>query len=437
MQIGRTIEGLRGTTVNDSVFVTVEGFRTATSAPKKNYWIRSNGTVREVPLSLERNQFVFAVGYTQHAEYYYHAWESKKRVFLRASILDKQTGALIESEEQLEVKGDPYGIYMEDGNLCLVIAEKNTFQLELLKLEGLQLKSSQKFKLTFDLGSLNLKQARFRLADRHFFPMRDFSQIVLTKTSDAIWISIDEHRDFTLPPPEKAEIYRTVVIKLDLNDPEQTLIKSFIEPRPIAFSSRIYDGKLFRISTDFEFDASTIDVFDIATSQKILSRTFTNKTDFPEALTTYRGIENTIAKAAVTKPFYKQRNSLAYVTSLAPNEYLLAKGYESEYKPSSGLLHNAGLVGLLASLAVKALVSELSNSNCVYSYMYLKLNLDGTVSTVKESDLLITDVDNFEIQQFGAKGQPAMKGYLASEDAFYAFYVPKKSTQVLVYRFTK
>jgi hypothetical protein len=434
LDLGKSvIEGATAGALNDSLFIGLEGLRTATTHKRNFYWVRADGSTRAVPLELSKNQFIFAAGYAHDEEYYYYPVEIKSKVFLRAIILDKKTGTLREGDQEVEIAGTPYGSYMDNGTLCLLTAEKKTYTMVLARIAGLKVESRQEFNLSFDLGSLSTMEAKFRLADTEFIPSNSFSAITITKYADAIWISADEPGKYNKPQPA-GTLYKTTVIKLDLIDPAKSFVKSFFETRLVYFSSKIVNGLLFRSYFDFDLRTNTVDVFEIESTKKIFSQTFSNKSDFAETHYYLRDANNTVQKDLTTKPF-RLGASLANVSSISENEYLLVIGAALPYQPYVPLMTNWGIVGALLSVAAKAAVNELNQDKLIYQYVYLKLSLDGTLTPASGSDLLANKIDEFEMANLNDK--PKLKGYLSANQFVLGFYITRKSPGLKIYRYAK
>ncbi|MBN8652513.1 MAG: hypothetical protein J0L67_13860 [Cytophagales bacterium] len=127
----QAIERLKGAVLNDSLFLTIEGLRTVSAFKRNFYWIKADGSVRTLPLKLNKDQSIYAIGYTEDEEYYYYPIEIKKRVFLRALILNKKTTELREGNLEIEIPGTIYGSYVEGGRVYLILAEKKSYTLQL------------------------------------------------------------------------------------------------------------------------------------------------------------------------------------------------------------------------------------------------------------------------------------------------------------------
>ncbi|MCE7864848.1 MAG: hypothetical protein DYG99_15020 [Bacteroidetes bacterium CHB5] len=435
----QAIERLKGAVLNDSLFLSVEGVQTAYNSKRNFYWVKADGSVRKLPLDLNKNHSIYAVGYTKDEEYYYYPVEIRKRVFLRAIIFNKKTSELRAGTQEVEIPGTIYGSYVEDGRVYFVLAEKKSYLLQLLCIKGLEVDSKKEFKLTFDLGSYKTEQAKFTNANESFTPSKAFSPIKLIRDNNILWITIDEPKNFTYEytEPPTGAIYKTTVIKIDLNDADKSVVKSFFESRPGDFSAKVFDNKLFRIYLDNRINTTTIDVFDIVTSQKIVSRTFTNKSDFPETNVVYRSMDNKIGMNITTTPFFRTVSGIGYVSSDSIGKYTLLMGAEFEYKPNTGLVNGLGLGALLASAILQAVVHEIGSKKFSYNYVYLNLDINNNVTTAQHVNNVMNKVDEFEIQEFGLKNPPNLKGYLTSSNGIFALYNPRKTQILKIYNFAK
>jgi|JI10StandDraft_1071094.scaffolds.fasta_scaffold35588_4 hypothetical protein len=433
----QAIERLKGAVLNDSLFLTIEGLRTVSAFKRNFYWIKADGSVRTLPLKLNKDQSIYAVGYTEDEEYYYYPIEIKKRVFLRALILNKKTTELREGSLEIEIPGTIYGSYVEGGRVYLILAEKKSYTLQLLSIKGLEIDSRKEFKLTFDLGSYKTEQAKFTNAYESFIPAKAFSPIKLTRDNNTLWITVDEPKKFTYeytePPP--GVIYKTTVIKVDLNDTDKSVVKSFFENRSGDFSTRVFDDKLFRIYSDYEYNTTTVEAFDFATSQKIIGRTYTNKSGFPETNIVYRSMDNKIGMGKTETPFLRNPSGIGYISSDSMGKYTLLMGAEYEYKPYTGLVQGLGLGALLASAIVQAVVYEIGSTKFSYNYVYLNLDTNNNLTTAQQVNLAMNKIDEFEIGQFGVKDPPILKGYLASSNGVFALYNPRKTKILKIYNF--
>ncbi|KXK27819.1 MAG: hypothetical protein UZ12_BCD005001169 [Bacteroidetes bacterium OLB12] len=431
----QSIERLKGTVLNDSLFLTIEGLRTVTGLKRSFYWVKTNGNVRTLPLNLNKDYSIYAIGYTADEEYYYYPVEIGKRVFLRAMILNKKTSEFREGTQEVEVPGTIYGSYVKDGRVYLILAEKKSYALQLLCIKGLEVDSKKEYKLTFDLGSYKTEQAKFTNANETFNPARAFSPIKLILDKDVLWITVDEPKNLAYPhsEPPPGAMYRTTVIKIDLSDADKSVVRSFVEKRSGYFSTRIFEDKLFRIYSDFEYNATTLEVFDIATSQKVFSSTFTNKSDFPETDNVIRHMDNKIEKGVITKPFFRSGSAIGYIMSDSLGKYTLVMGGEYEYKPRTPLVGVFGLGALLASAFLQAVVYEIGSEKFTYQYVYLNLDLNNTVTTAQNVILPMKKIDEFEIKNFGVKTPPELKGYLAGNTGMFALYNLRKTNTLKVY----
>lgn len=432
------IEKVKGATLNDSLFLAIEGLRTVTTFKRNFYWVKADGSVRTLPLNLNKEHFIYAIGYTENEEYYYFPVEIRNQVFLRAMILNKKTLEVHEGPQQIEIPGTIYGSYVDEGRVYLVLAEKKSYTLQLLCIKGLEVDSKKEFKLTFDLGSYKTEQAKFTNAKDTFIPAKAFSPIKLTRDNNTLWITVDEPKSFnynhTEPPP--GAIYRTSVIKIDLADMDKSFVKSFIENRSGYFSTRVFDDKLFRIYNDVPNNAISVEVFDIATSQKIFSRIFTIKSDFPETSNIIRHMDNKIEGIVTTKPFFRTGTNVGYITADSLGKYTLTMGAEYEHKPYTGLMHGFGIGALLASAVLQAVVYEIGSTNFTYQYVSLNLEMNHNLTTAQEVNLAMSKIDEFEIQEFGVKNPPNLKGYLASNNGIFAIYNLRKTKILKIYYFT-
>ncbi|MBN8652512.1 MAG: hypothetical protein J0L67_13855 [Cytophagales bacterium] len=288
------------------------------------------------------------------------------------------------------------------------------------------------------MGSYKTEQAKFTNAYESFIPAKAFSPIKLTRDNNTLWITVDEPKKFTYeytePPP--GVIYRTTVIKVDLNDTDKSVVKSFIENRSGDFSTRVFDDKLFRIYSDNKTNTTTVEIFDLGTSQKIVSRTFTNKSDFPETTVVYRGMDNKIVMGKTTIPFFITVSDIGFISSDSAGKYTLLMGGEHEYKPYTGLLHGLGIGAFLTSFVLHAVVQEIGSEKFSYNYVFLNFDMNNMVSAAQNVNLTINKIDEFETRQFGDKDPPTLKGYLASKNGMFALYNPRKTKILKIYSFT-
>lgn len=430
----QTIERLKGAVLNDSLFLTIEGLRTATTVKRNFYWVKADGGVRTLQLNLNKNHSIYAVGYTEDEEYYYYPVEFRNRAFLRAIILNKKTSELREGIQEVEIPGTIYGSYVEEGRVYLVLAEKNSYTLQLLCIKGLEIDSRKEFKLTFDLGSYKTEQAKFTNANESFIPAKAFSPIKLIRENNTLWITVDEPKNFTYeytePPP--GAIYKTTVIKVDLNDADKSVVKSFFENRPGDFSTRVFNDKLFRIYNDS--DITTVEVFDITTSKKVFSRTFTNKSDFPETFAFIHNVNNRVTKLATTRPLKIGLGiGIGFIKSDSIENYTLIMGAELEHKPYTPLIGSLGIGVFLASALTHAIVYDIGSSRFNYQYAYLNIDMNGNFRIDRHADIPMNRIDEFELKQLELKGPPNLKGYLTTRNGIFSIYNPKKSQSIKIY----
>lgn len=134
----QTIERLKGAVLNDSLFLTIEGLRTATTVKRNFYWVKADGGVRTLQLNLNKNHSIYAVGYTEDEEYYYYPVEFRNRAFLRAIILNKKTSELREGIQEVEIPERFMAVTWKRGGfiwywLKRIVIHSNFYALKVLR----------------------------------------------------------------------------------------------------------------------------------------------------------------------------------------------------------------------------------------------------------------------------------------------------------------
>ena len=330
--------------------------------------------------------------------------------------------------------GNVYGSFIEDNDLFILSSVKGSYILKITRIQGLSIINEHPYSLTFDLGSQSTENVRLKVTGTEFVPSNGTSPIKITKERETIWISIDEPRGQYDQTELGTTLYKTTVIKLDIKNPDMSFVKSFVETTSAYFSSVIFNGVLFRVYNDnyYHFDA-----FDVVTGVKIFSRSFTRKSEFVNEASVYVRSEedNSLKMTLTTKPLTEFGLSFVSVDTISSDGYVLTAGSSALIKPSTPLIHNIGLIGLLASAATQAVVRELSEGQRIYAYSHIKINLDGSLNFTTESNTLVQKIDDYEIQNFKEKME--YKGYLATVGSVFAFFKVKKSNKFQIVQFER
>ena len=434
-EFGNTsLDKLSGMIFNDSLFLGGELMSMGAPTVKVSYWVRKDGSKRKVDFSKLGGKSIFAVSATDYEEYYYYLVEERKSVFINALIIDKKTGSSRIGEKGIKLLGNVYGSFIEDNDLFLLSSVKGSYILKITRIQGLSIKNEHPYSLTFDLGSQSTENVRLKVTGTEFVPSNGTSPIKITKEREAIWISIDEPRGQYDQTELGTTLYRTTVVKIDIKNPDMSFVRSFVETTSSYFSSVIFNGVLFRVYNDnyYHFDA-----FDVMTGVKIFSRSFTRKSEFGNGASIYVRSEddNSVKKTLTTKPLTEFGLSFVSVDTISSDGYVLTAGSSGLIKPSTPLIHNMGLIGLVASAATQAMVRELSEGQRFYVYSHIKINLDGSLNFTTESNTLVQKIDDYEIQNFKEKME--YKGYLATVGSVFAFYKVKKSNKFQIVQFER
>lgn len=146
-------------------------------------------------------------------------------------------------------------------------------------------------------------------------------------------------------------------------------------------------------------------------------------------------IIDSLKMTLTTKPLTEFGLSFVSVDTISSDGYVLTAGSSALIKPSTPLIHNIGLIGLLASAATQAVVRELSEGQRIYAYSHIKINLDGSLNFTTESNTLVQKIDDYEIQNFKEKME--YKGYLATVGSVFAFFKVKKSNKFQIVQFER
>jgi hypothetical protein len=427
------VDKLKGMVMNDSLFLSMELFNAQSSKGiNEYYWIRSNGSRREVDLSAISNKPIFAISNFNSDEYYYYLNETAGGIFIKSLIIDQKTGVSRISKSEINIKGNVYGSYINDNDLYILTAIKGGYSLVLTRVRADVVVEEIVFRLSFDLGALPFEKVQFKEQGIDFIPHNGVGSVMITKEDNIIWISIDEPRNEYDRSETNNALYKTTVVKLDIKYPEVSFVKAFFETTHSQFSSKISNGILFRVFSDFNYH---FDAIDIETGAKVYSRIFERKKDFGTSNVYLRSeASNSINKTTTNKPLAEI--SLRFINAEKDSSsYLLTVGGYYLVKPSTPLVSVLGLGGILVSAAVQAIVREMNEGKMSYSYTHVRIGFDGSFTPIDKTNLLVQKIDDYELENYN--GVMGFRGYLSTIGSVYGIYKKRGIKQLQIVRFDR
>jgi hypothetical protein len=424
------MNSIKGMALGDSLFCTI----TSVSSKKvQALWVFPDGTQAEVDNSIIGQKIIYACVQAKEGIYLFYIEEKKNEVQLKALRFDSTLKKLDEIPGEFNLQGRLFGSYVDGEDLVLIKSIKNQFGLQLVRLRGMTLISEQNFNLPMDISKLKNLETRYKDEKIPDLPFNSAASIKMVKHDEIIWISYDEYLDPTATSVSEGQLFKTTVVKLNLKEPENVIVKTFYENTLSIFNSTIRDGLLFRVHKD---KSTHLDAIDIESGIKVFSILIPEREKLPKASVYSRiGRNNTVQVLHFDQPFRYFGLNFVYIDPLEDESLSVTLGAKKRSTSSFPLIHSGGVAIFLASALANVLVKELGEGDTDYTYCFLNVTMKGEYTLVDRSNGIIDSIDQYEI--FQLPGKISFKGYLPVSSGVYGFYRQGASKSIKVVKFDK
>ncbi len=424
------MNSIKGMALGDSLFCMISS---ASSKKVQALWIFPDGTQAEVNSSILGQKIIYACVQTKEGVYLFYIEEKKNEVQLKALRFDSTLRTLVEEPGEFSLQGRLLGSYVDGEDLVFIKSIKNQFGLQLVRLRGMTLIGEQNFNLPMDISKNKNIETRYKDEKIPDLPFNSSASIKMTKYDDIIWITYDEYLDPMATSVIEGQLFKTTIVKLNLKEPENVVVKTFYEKTLSIFNSTIHDGILYRV---YEDKSTHLDAVDIESGSKIFSISIPEREKIPDAFIYSRiGRNNVLKVLHFDQPFRYFGLNFVYVETLEDKSLSVALGAKKRSTTSLPLIHSGGVALFLASALANVLVRELGEGDTDYMYCFLKVNPQGEYKFMDRSKGLIDSIDQYEL--FQLKGKLSFKGYLPVTSGAYGIYRQGTSKLIQVIKFNK
>lgn len=401
---------IQGMMMGDEIFLSMNLKQGSSRQQRLSMLVHPNGEYSELDLSgISQNPVVAGVKRGDSTCFYYLKTVDKNVVMGTVLMMgDNKKGETL--PDVIDIPGKIYGSYVEGSDLYMLCGVKNEFKLKLLQIRNGHAHSIREFGLTFNLGKRKDQRVTFIDMNKPVTPQVAVGDVKICKEGRAIWIIVDEpfkDADVTMT---NMTLFRTTVIRLDL-DTQETIVKSFYETMKTHFTSSIMGNDVYRMVSD---NGLRIDQIDFYTGKKkgtvSLSITKEQRRDTVYARI---GSEFKTYKTLMSNPVLTRwMGNYLIVDSLANGKRIFTVGNYGDRYPyfllMGGPLPIVNLIITTSSLVVGELVEN--PISMVYRY-YVGSMEDGFTAT-HQVPLLRNRVDDFDSRQVGKRVSFSYRGYI-------------------------
>jgi hypothetical protein len=413
--------------VGDSLFI---AFKLKQTDNKYLYrWISKEGKVAAIfSPGLDFNR-LYAVTTIGKSIFYYMLDPDRKSFKLKALEYDKATSRFVGFTETLELDGTLYASYVQGGQLMLITNLKKEGQrLNLLGIQGGTTVSSVSFPISIDLSNFKKAEADFQFAATPQVPFFAGSALKFIKDGNVLWAIADICKDppmFERPPDPKQP--KTIVLKLDIKNPENSESKAFFTSTEAEFRSTFFNGTLIRMFVDENLNVEGINY---STKEEVFA-TRQWKRAVTEPIVTWNRGKTFLAKnGSSTKP-YEIPYNIVVANEAEDGSIVLALGRTVEESQTASYSSPSSPGGFITLTPLNALNPEVIG----YNYFFMKVEANGKINPISEGDSFMHQVDKFgegiDVNLI------SVSQYIRGRDKIYLIKGLKKETSVSVVEFVK
>lgn len=397
--IGRDkLEWVAGINLQDSAFVFLNAISENKVAYSKSFWVLPKGESHSLDLPEMATKPVFNVAVNGNTTYYYYVEVLKKKSFLKALSVSN-TGVRSFTNQTVPLAGKIYGSFVEDGNLFLLTSDTSPYILRLIQIRGMSIIKETRFNAGFNLMKYDKLEHTFS-SGAPFTPSQALVPMKILKKDDIIFVSLDVTLpEYSTSPAPKEN--HTIISRLDLKTGRSSA--QIIENKPdVFFNTIIYKDRLYRLTTS---DGYWLEVFELANGKNIYSEKLGSSANL------------------LSRPFI-------IADTTASGSLMLAMGFEAPRNSGVPMLTGFGLVGAMASMITKGVVSGLGEKMASYRFDYFEGSAESGFYPRNHLDALFTKVLNYELGS-----HLVYKGYINGNYFIYGIYRYKDAAEIQVVKF--
>jgi hypothetical protein len=393
-----------------------------------SFLVLPDGATTKLKLDLLKDKILCGIENNGTNKLLYFLSESRKGISLGAL----KTTAMLEKPtvigDTLLSNGRLIGNDVRDNDLYLYTFSKDTYLLNVLRINQLKVVEQKKYKLSFDLSQFNPAQIAF--IPEGILPgvEQASAKVKIMLQGDYINLIVDECHD---QYNEKLKLYKTTVVHINTRTSE-TSIHVYTESTSRKFRSFLVGNYLFRAI--HYFDAFNLQVFDIRSNREIYQKMLiADKAakDIPvyfregkaNRIDTLERLHHMIDISQMCEPFIIVQNDSA------TNNYKITWGtyFNDKGITPLAMANPAGLMVMIVGTAIK----QMGEGPGVSRYFYMQGNFDNGFDLLNDhKQMMRNKIDTYELFLQSEKKRYQRKGYYITSTNMMAMYFYSKTKKL-------
>ncbi len=414
------ISNIQSYIMRDTILLSVD-----TSDPKfqtdikRFYLVGPDGNSKQFNTTLIGNSPLCGISRYDNDHYLYYLSGKRKNLILKAMLHNATDDALKLAEKEIEIGGALIGTWNDNG-LFLIVYDKFSNQLKVLRINKMDVQSEKVFDLPFDF-SKDYKGLSYIPESRFTSFSQASSKFKIYKIKNELILTVD------LTLTELATKSQTTVVIINIESGEQT-VKRFADNQLTYFRSFISNNKLYKASVSKNY--FLLRIHDLATDSLIGKNDIVRDTTFKEIFV-YRRIGADFRISHHKETLYSMmKTSTACLPSVVVTQedscnvsviwgtYFNDKGV---YYPGGLLITNpiAGIIDIVATNAIM----QMREPPGISRYFYVENNCDRPAEVVENKNVPLRQlIDDYEISLDLKRVFSDYKGYFDYQNGGIGLY---------------
>ena len=424
---------IQGMMMGDDIFLSMKVRQGLSHQQQLSMLVHANGEYSELDLSIVGDNPVVAAVKRGDSTCFYYLKTHEKNVVLATMVMTEVNKKGEALPTVIDIPGKIYGSYVEGSDLFMLCGVKNEFKLKLLQIRNGQAHSIREFGLTFNLGKRKDQRVTFFDMSKPVTPQVAAGDVKICKNGRAIWIIVDEpFRDADVTMTNMT-LFRTTVIRLDL-DTQETVVKSFYETLKAYFTSAIMGNDVYRMVSDNGLRIDQIDFYSgkkKGTVSLPITKEQRRDTVYARIGSEFKTYKTLMSNSVLSRWI----GNYLIVDSLANGERVFTVGSYGDRYPYflfiGGPLPIASLIITTSSLVI----GELVENPISMVYRYYIGNMEDGFKATHQVPLLRNRVDDFDSRQVGKRVSFSYRGYIHLSEKTFEIVQKKGSSTIEVRKF--
>ena len=395
------------------------------------YWV-TDSTINQIPLSLKRSSGENLIGVEENRKdgtlLLYVENPSKKHGTIK--IYKSEGASFNQLPTVIPISGKVLTSF-QDSCLNIMLIEKKTSTLKILKIKQSTIISEQIIKIPFKLDSYKDSDIEFLDPTNNLTLSQSFAKLKFFKNGNIIDLLIDE--PFKEFDQNQNILFRTTLFRYNLES-KQSDIKLFLESSQYKFRTFLIDQFLFKI-----IDSSQgyhLIVYDINSQKQLIDQLTLPKESYESTEGYYRNgreykIQKKLLKSLSVSIGYSDQWSPVIIVEKFHDEYIVTNGNFSNNKGGS---FSGGSVASIIGSAIYTAVKQSGENPAMCSYTYLVGSPAKSFSFQKDIDYYKKNIDEFEVSSVN---KFLFKGYLSTKHWSIGLYAYEKSSELSLVKFSR